>query len=177
MEKSLTLKLLEFQTSIERIKKDGKNPFFKKPDGKASTYATLPNILSEVKPILNALKILVKQPIIDNVVFTILVDTESQEEERSGIALPANLNAQQIGSAITYFRRYTLSCLLSLEIEEDDDGNKASEPAKKEALTPAHANWQKVVDYLKGSGTMTDVLKKYTITKEIQDKLIDETLK
>lgn len=59
-------KLLEFQTSIETIKKDGKNSFFKKADGKASTYATLPNILAEVKPILNALKLFVTQPIVNN---------------------------------------------------------------------------------------------------------------
>lgn len=123
---TIITKLLEFQTTIETIKKDGKNEFFKKPNGKASSYATLPNILSEVKPILNGLKIVITQPIIDGVVFTILTDTESNEEVKSGIALNSALDAQKTGSAITYFRRYTLSSLLSLEIDEDDDGNSAS---------------------------------------------------
>ncbi len=131
MEKiTLAQKLLEFQSSIEAIKKDGKNTFFKKPDGKASTYATLPNILNEVKPLLNALKLIVTQPIIGGEVQTIITDSESGEILVSGISIPAGLNAQQTGSAITYFRRYTLSSLLALEIDEDDDGNKASQPAK-----------------------------------------------
>lgn len=116
-------KLLEFQSSIEAIKKDGKNTFFKKSDGKASTYATLSNILSEVKPILNSLKLVVTQPIENGVVKTKITDSEGVEFIESGISLPENLNAQQLGSAITYFRRYTLSSLLSLELDEDDDGN------------------------------------------------------
>jgi hypothetical protein len=50
-------------------------------------------------------------------------------------------------------------------------------PVKKQALTPIHENWQKVIDYLKGTGTMTEVLKKYEVSKEFQEKLINETLK
>lgn len=125
--KSIYVKLLDFQTNIETIKKDGQNTFFKKPDGKASTYATLPNILAEVKPLLNVLKIVVTQPIIDGFVTTILTDSETCESVKSSILIPTGLNAQQCGSAITYFRRYTLCSLLSLEIDEDDDGNKASQ--------------------------------------------------
>jgi hypothetical protein len=34
--------------------------------------------------------------------------------------LPTNLSPQQLGSAITYFRRYTLASLLALEIDDDD---------------------------------------------------------
>lgn len=134
--KTIASKLLEFQNSIEVIKKDGKNEFFKKPNGKASTYATLPNILSEVKPILNSLKIVVTQPIKDGQVFTVLTDTESGESIESGMQLGLNLNAQQAGSAITYFRRYTLCALLALEIDEDDDGNAASTPTPTQNEKP-----------------------------------------
>ena len=42
----------------------------------------------------------------------------------SSLELPANLDAQKIGSAITYYRRYTLQSLLGLQAE-DDDGNGA----------------------------------------------------
>jgi hypothetical protein len=128
MTTTINQKLLEFQTSIETIKKDGKNTFFKKPDGKPSTYATLDNILSEVKPLLNALKIVVKQPILNGEVFTILFDTDSGDEVCSSIPLTAGLNPQQRGSEITYFRRYTIAALLSLEIGDDDDGNNATAP-------------------------------------------------
>jgi len=48
--------------------------------------------------------------------------------------LPAGLNPQQIGSAVTYFRRYCLSSLLCLQ-SLDDDANMASVPVK--AAKPA----------------------------------------
>ncbi len=130
--KTIQEKLLEFQSTVETIKKDGANSFFKKPDGKASSYATLPNILENVKPILNALKILVTQPILNGNVYTRLTCTETKEFEECFISLPTGLNAQQTGSAITYYRRYTITSLLALEIDEDDDGNKASQPNKPE---------------------------------------------
>lgn len=129
-------KLLDFQNSIEVIKKDGKNEFFKKSNGKASTYATLPNILAEVKPILNNLKIVLTQPIKDGKVLTVLTDTDSGECVESGIEMGHGLNAQQSGSAITYFRRYTLCSLLALEIDEDDDGNAASTPTPPQNEKP-----------------------------------------
>jgi hypothetical protein len=43
----------------------------------------------------------------------------------SSLEMTSGLNAQQKGSEITYFRRYTLQSLLSLEAE-DDDGTVAS---------------------------------------------------
>lgn len=123
---NLNQKLLKFQTTVETIKKNGENSFFKKGNGKPSTYATLPKILEEVKPILNALKLVVTQPIKDNTVYTVISDTESDDFIESSIVLPTGLNAQQIGSCITFFRRYTICSLLALEIDEDDDGNLAS---------------------------------------------------
>ncbi len=50
--------------------------------------------------------------------------------------LPAGLNPQQVGSAVTYYRRYTLSSILCLQ-SVDDDANLASVPVKaaKPAIT------------------------------------------
>ena len=101
--------LLEFQRKVNAIKKDGKNPHFK------STYATLTQILSEVKPILSEVGLVVLQPIKDGKVGCILLDESGKEIASSCIDLPTGLNPQQLGSAITYFRRYTLASLLSLE--------------------------------------------------------------
>jgi len=119
--------LLEFQRKVNAIKKDGKNPHFK------STYATLTQILSEVKPILSDLGLVLLQPIKDGKVGTVITDGDKLVIE-SFIDLPTGLNPQQMGSAITYFRRYTLASLLSLEIE-DDDANMTIKPSKP-ALTP-----------------------------------------
>ena len=112
MEKTLETQLLEFQKKISVIKKDAKNPHFK------NTYATLTQILSEVKPVLNECGILLTQPIIDNKVGTEL--SYNNAKSFSFIDLPTNLSPQQLGSAITYFRRYTLASLLALEIDDDD---------------------------------------------------------
>jgi hypothetical protein len=124
MEKSLETQLLEFQKKISVIKKDSKNPHFK------NTYASLEQILSEVKPVLSELGILLLQPIIDNKVGSVL--TYNKEFQKSSIDLPTNLSPQQLGSAITYFRRYTLASLLALEIDDDDaqSTNKPVEPVK-----------------------------------------------
>src|SRR6478736_1767739 len=102
------IELLEFQKKIAAIKKDGKNPHFK------STYATLPHILSEVKPILSELGLILMQPIKNGQVVTEI--SNGKEKVESSIDLPNGLTPQQMGSAITYYRRYTLASLLSLEI-------------------------------------------------------------
>lgn len=119
--KKIYAKILALQKELTPIAKDAINPHFK------SKYATLPAILSAIKPICSKLGLVVIQPIMNDRVYTVISDSETGEILESNIALPTNLNAQQIGSAITYFRRYTLASLLSLEIE-DDDGNAATPP-------------------------------------------------
>ena len=178
--KSIYEKLLDFQTNVESIKKDGKNSFFKKPDGRASSYATLPNILENVKPILNALKLVLTQPIINGEVYSIVTCTETKESVQSSVPLPTNLNAQQIGSAITYFRRYTLTSLLSLEIDEDDDGNKASgnnsKPTQSDEKPVLNEGSElaKALIYVKGKGLegIATIEKKYKLNDKIKQQLI-----
>lgn len=194
--KQLNKKLLVIQNCIEKIKKDGSNEFFKKPNGKASTYATLPNILSHVKPLLSEQGILITQPIVNGMVKTVLTDSESGESVFSEIQIQSGLNAQQVGSAITYYRRYTLSSLLSLEIDEDDDGNSASGNTVKpnaqatqkaepdngqkqwlnkwadKAQTKTTEQWDKVVDAIEsGKFFIGDVEKKYKLSKAIKEEL------
>ena len=106
-------KLLQFQKTIGVIAKDSKNPHFK------NTYASLTQILSEVKPILTSLELVLLQPINNNKVGSVILSGDTIIAE-SWIDLPTGLQPQPLGSAITYFRRYTLSSLLSLEIDDDD---------------------------------------------------------
>lgn len=49
------------------------------------------------------------------------------------------LSAQQVGSAMTYGRRYSFQGLLGINAEEDDDGASAEKPAQKAAAKPANA--------------------------------------
>ena len=116
-------KLLAAKKEIGKISKDSTNPFFK------SKYFDVNALLEHVEPILQAYGLVLLQPIKDNVVLTIIVDSESGKQIESGITLPNLTDPQKLGSAITYYRRYTLQSLLGLQAE-DDDANKASRPAK-----------------------------------------------
>jgi hypothetical protein len=126
MEKTLNSKLLDFQKRVGIVKKDSKNPHFK------NTYASLTQILSEVKPLLTECGLVLVQPISLNGVGTTIIDCETNEKIETVISLPANLNPQQLGSAITYFRRYTLASLLALEIDDDD----AQSTVKQQPIAP-----------------------------------------
>lgn len=114
MTKTLEQKLLLFQQNVGIVKKDSKNPHFK------NTYASLPQILGEVKPMLSELGLILLQPVNNSSVETIIIDSESKEKVSGAIPLPTGLTPQQMGSAITYYRRYLLAGLLSLEIDDDD---------------------------------------------------------
>jgi hypothetical protein len=156
-------KLLEFQKRIQAIKKDGKNPHFK------NTYATLPQILSEVKPILSELGLTLMQPLTDNKVFSCIYEGEKILIS-SCLDIPSGLSPQQIGSAITYFRRYTLSSLLALEIE-DDDGNAASNNTPKRALNLKTDVYTQAVDFIKGGGSIDAITAKYYLSSEVETQL------
>jgi hypothetical protein len=125
--KTLQTQLLEFQKKVNVIKKDSKNPHFK------NTYASLTQIISEVKPLLSEVGIVLTQPLINGNVSTFL--TYGSEVLESSLPLPVGLQPQPLGSAITYFRRYTLASLLALEIDDDD----ANEATKKEPVKPFQA--------------------------------------
>lgn len=124
--KTLQTQLLEFQKKVNVIKKDAKNPHFK------NTYASLTQIISEVKPLLSEVGIVLTQPLINGNVSTFL--TYGSEVLESSLPLPIGLQPQPLGSCITYFRRYTLASLLALEID-DDDANEASKQPNKQAAT------------------------------------------
>lgn len=118
-------KLLEFQRLNISVHKDGKNPHFK------NSYATLNEVLDKVKAPLNKLGIVIIFNPEPTGLRTILYDTESDTRIESFMQYVNVGNAQNLLACNTYFRRGSLVSLLGLE-DEDDDGNKASEPIKKE---------------------------------------------
>lgn len=114
-------KLFSLKEKVGKISKDSKNPFFK------SKYFDINALLENIEPLCHDNKLLLLQPILNNKVCTKLVDIESGEEVSSEIELPNLTDPQKLGSAITYYRRYTLQSLLGIQAE-DDDANKASAP-------------------------------------------------
>jgi hypothetical protein len=121
-------KIIEAKREIGKVAKNAKNPHFK------NTYADLNALIEAVEPILLEKGLMLLQPIIENKVFSKIIDAESGECVESYIDLPLSVTPQAMGSAITYYRRYTLQSLLSLQAV-DDDGQAASQPAQKETLT------------------------------------------
>ena len=75
--------------------------------------------------------LLLLQPLQDGLVKSIIYDPENGENVSSSLELPEIKDPQKIGIAITYYRRYTLQSLLSLQ-GKDDDGNTASEEIRKQ---------------------------------------------
>jgi hypothetical protein len=121
--KNIYQKLYEAKQEIGKVAKNAKNPHFK------NTYADLNALIEAVEPILLDKGLILLQPIKEGKVFTIITDINTATFVESYIDLTPGLTAQALGSQITYFRRYTLSSLLTLQAI-DDDGQHASQPIK-----------------------------------------------
>ena len=160
---SIYKKLFEAKKEIGKISKDSTNPFFK------SKYFDINGLLEHVEPILQKNDLVLLQPIKDGLVYTIIVDVTDGTEVRSGLALPNIQDPQKLGSAITYYRRYTAQSLLGLQAQ-DDDGNTATKQVKverKPSLT---------IEQFEGSkkGTkvqMQTVIDKYRMTPSQRENL------
>ena len=126
---SIYAKLLKVQTEVGAISKDSKNPFFK------SKYFDINSLISHVQPLLSENGLLLLQPIKDGKQYSIIIDTETGESVESSLELPNISDAQKLGSAITYFRRYSLQSLLGLQAEDDDANLASQKPSRKPALT------------------------------------------
>ena len=118
--------LIAFDAEVSKIAKGEVNPFFK------NKYAALPDILSAIKEPLIKAGLTVKQfPEGEHQLTTLIIHAESGEFLESTYTMkPAKDDPQGEGSRITYQRRYALGAALGLNIDEDDDVNKASEPKK-----------------------------------------------
>ena len=110
---------------IGKITKDSKNPFFK------SNYLSLNGLIDAVEGVLKDHELILMQPIKDNLVNSVIVDITDGSMIESSLSLPNITDPQKLGSAITYYRRYTLQSLLGLQAE-DDDGNTATKQVKTE---------------------------------------------
>ena len=116
-----------FQAEVINPLNSTVNSFFK------NKYATLADVLNEVRPVLakHGLSILQMPSGNDGLVqLTTLIMHTSGEwiETEPMIMRPEKGTPQGIGSCLTYLRRYSLSAILGVASEDDDDGNEASKP-------------------------------------------------
>lgn len=152
-------KLWKAKQNIKKIAKNSTNPHFK------NNYADINALLDEVEPILLEYNLLLIQPIDDGFVKSVIIDIETGENLTSSMRLPDIQDPQKIGSAVTYFRRYTLQSLMSLQ-SIDDDSNDASNAIKTQKPTISQERFDKAIDAIKnGKAKVTD-LDAFTLTKD-----------
>ncbi len=132
------------QQNVGKIKKSSDNPYFN------SKYADLPTIWEKIKAELNSNGLVVSQHPVSTEsgmgLETIIIHIGSGQMISSTVSSKTDTsNPQKMGSAITYLRRYALCSILGLQVDdEDDDGNKASEPKTRRTSAPAAP--EKVID-------------------------------
>ena len=121
----LAASLCKVQSELEGAKKESTNPFFN------SSYADLHTVIKSSFPLLskNVLSVSQGNEMIQGAVcVTTTLMHNSGQWIRSKVKLPLEkANAQGVGSAITYGRRYGLSAIVGIA-QYDDDGNYVSKP-------------------------------------------------
>lgn len=145
---ALAAALTKFQLEVTNPKNTASNPMFK------SKYAPLSEVINTVKPILGKYGLSFIQSTgssEESIVITTMVIHKSGEWiESEPLTLPAyqlksggvkDFNAQGAGSAITYGRRYSLSAILGISSEDDDDGNGASHSASARLIGDIKVAW------------------------------------
>jgi hypothetical protein len=122
--KEIATALSNFQGKMTAVKKDSVNPFYK------SKYASLDTIWEYIRKPLseNGLSVAQTMNLIEgnSVLETTLYHTSGEWISGTQLVNPVKNDPQGLGSAITYARRYSLSAILGLVSDDDDDANTAT---------------------------------------------------
>lgn len=166
---NLSKALATFHGLVGKIKKDAKNPFFK------SNYASLSHILEEISEPLQSSGLVITQfPDAGNLV-TMLIHAESGEYISSEYHMPVakQNDPQAVGSAISYARRYAVTSILSLNIDDDDANRATGNGTTKQELPWLNKGEQldKAKEYIAKGGSIAEIEKKYRISNEIKKEL------
>lgn len=122
---SVWTKIFKIQEKGLSVIKSTPNAAYKQ-NGKVSKYADLNSILDVLIPELNEVKLVTGFMLTGDGLILQVTDIETGEWIRFACALNlTGQTAQQIGSQITYYRRYMFNSLFNLQAE-DDDGNLTS---------------------------------------------------
>lgn len=152
--------LAKANAHLKAIGKDRTNPHFK------NKYATLDAIMDAVRPALAAQGLSIVQGAKETTdgfnVVTMVVHSSGQFISNVVPVPIGKQDAQGVGSALTYGRRYGVSSLLALATDEDDDGNQASKakPESKRVESPkAEPKPEPKVEDREWDGTDTDAMR------------------
>lgn len=119
---ALNAALVKAQSGMKPVVFDSTNPHFK------NKYASLPAVIGAILPALNANGISVTQTTELRQGAFVLVTTlrhTSGQWVAGEYLLPQVSRPQEMGSAITYAKRYALSAMVCIAADEDDDAEGA----------------------------------------------------
>lgn len=120
--------LCQFQATVTNPKKDSNNPFFK------SKYADLDEIIKAIRPAMEKSGLsFIQNPVKDengNIgIYTMILHKSGEYIIFDPVLVPVpKKDAQGIGAAMTYARRYSLGAALGIATDEDDDANSIQDP-------------------------------------------------
>jgi hypothetical protein len=157
-------KLFNLQQEIGVISKDAKNPFYK------SKYFDINSLIKQLNPLFKKYRLLLIQPIEEDAVYTKIICVDGTGAVLSALKLPEINDPQKLGSAITYYRRYTLASLLGLQAV-DDDANIASGAVEKKWLNQNTPEYSKAIKYIQEGGDIENIKIKYKLSKKVEDEL------
>lgn len=119
---TLAQSLVEMQSEFQTIK----NTATVKAGKFEYDYAPLPHILDVVRPLLHKHRFALSSSIDENLNLVVTLLHECGESRSSYHPLHKTSNPKELGSEITYMRRYGALALLGLATEDDDDGAGAA---------------------------------------------------
>jgi len=145
-----TADFVQFLNTIGNVTADKVNPHFR------SKYSSLGEILDTIKEHASKHNLAVRQMIQSEdgrvSVVTSFIHISGKEFDGGKLSFKTDgLDPQKLGSCLTYLRRQSVSTACMLSTETDDDGAKASTPAKSKeywfAFIPLDQR-SKALDYL-----------------------------
>lgn len=143
------------QAEVENATKGSVNDHFK------NRYADLAEVLNTVRPVFakNGLGIIQSTACDGSTVAVTTVLTHRDGGFISSVAscVPKTIDAQGVGSATTYLRRYSLAAICGVA-QEDDDGNSAShqqKPAVRQVASPSKVSAEDLEQLRERMGTLS----------------------
>ena len=164
-ETNVNIKLFNLQQEIGTISKDAKNPFYK------SKYFDINSLIKQLQPLLKKHKLLLLQPIEEDMVVSKLICIDGTGGVISALKLPEISDPQKLGSCITYYRRYTLASLLGLQAVDDDANVASGVTVDKKWLNQNTPEFSKAIEFIKGGGSIDAIKGKYKVSGKIENEL------
>jgi hypothetical protein len=151
------------QAEIENATKGSVNPHFK------SRYADLAEVLNTARPVLakHGVAIVQSTSFADGVVSvdTVLAHKSGQWMESTASAPVGKADAQGVGAATTYLRRYSLAAMVGIA-QEDDDGESVAVREPPRQPQPVAIQPRKPV---KASAAAVELAKKMLATELVTE--------